>query len=246
MKCPGQDSRYWKPGAIFEANCPKCGKIVEFFKDDTSRRCAHCDHRFPNPRMDFGCAAYCPFAEQCIGTLPPGAAAAQENLLKDRVALEMKRYLGKDFKRISHMMRTARHAERIGRMENGNLAAILSAAYLQYIAVPEAACGHGGGPECQEEEDLCTPRSILARLGAKEALIDAVCSIIGRRRNLSSESETIDFKVVHDAGRIADLEDGLKTGALDPAGISSMIETAFLTGSGKEIAKEVLSRSNPS
>lgn len=36
MKCPGQDSRYWRPGAIFEAECPECGHIVEFFKDDTS------------------------------------------------------------------------------------------------------------------------------------------------------------------------------------------------------------------
>ena len=25
MKCPGQDSRYWKPGAIFEEKCPECG-----------------------------------------------------------------------------------------------------------------------------------------------------------------------------------------------------------------------------
>jgi hypothetical protein len=31
MKCPGQDSQYWKPGAIFETKCPKCGAEVEFF-----------------------------------------------------------------------------------------------------------------------------------------------------------------------------------------------------------------------
>lgn len=36
MKCPGQDSRYWKEGAIFEVDCPKCGKPVEFFKDWSS------------------------------------------------------------------------------------------------------------------------------------------------------------------------------------------------------------------
>ena len=39
MKCPGQDSQYWKPGAIFETKCPKCGAEVEFFKDDSMRRC---------------------------------------------------------------------------------------------------------------------------------------------------------------------------------------------------------------
>ena len=25
MKCPGQDTRYWKPGDIFESPCPACG-----------------------------------------------------------------------------------------------------------------------------------------------------------------------------------------------------------------------------
>ncbi|MBW2015074.1 MAG: phosphohydrolase, partial [Deltaproteobacteria bacterium] len=70
MKCPGQDSRYWKPEAIFKAKCPKCGHNVEFFKDDTTRKCDKCGHKFANPKMDFGCAAYCQFAEECIGTLP--------------------------------------------------------------------------------------------------------------------------------------------------------------------------------
>jgi len=37
MKCPGQDSQYWKPGAVFEVKCPKCGTEVEFFKDDPTR-----------------------------------------------------------------------------------------------------------------------------------------------------------------------------------------------------------------
>ena len=74
MKCPGQDSRYWKPGAIFEESCPKCGHSVEFFKDDTTRICKSCGHRFLNPSMDFGCASYCAYAEQCIGNLPPDAS----------------------------------------------------------------------------------------------------------------------------------------------------------------------------
>ena len=138
MRCPGQDMQYWKPGAIFEANCPHCGQTVEFFKDDTARTCGKCGHRFVNPQMDFGCAAYCPYAEQCLGTLPEGLAAQKENLLKDRVAVEMKRYFKNDFKRIGHASRVARHAERIGKAVQGNLAVILSAAYLHDIGGGEA------------------------------------------------------------------------------------------------------------
>ena len=32
MKCPGQDTQYWQPGAIFEVDCPKCGKRLNFSK----------------------------------------------------------------------------------------------------------------------------------------------------------------------------------------------------------------------
>ena len=39
MKCPGQDMQFWKPGDIYEVECPGCGRTVEFFKDDTARRC---------------------------------------------------------------------------------------------------------------------------------------------------------------------------------------------------------------
>ena len=70
MKCPGQDSRYWDNSAIFDVNCPVCGHPEEFFKDESSRKCKKCGCRIANPKMDSGCAAYCKFAEQCIGELP--------------------------------------------------------------------------------------------------------------------------------------------------------------------------------
>jgi len=35
MKCPGQDMRFWKPGDIFDTQCPKCGRRIEFFKDES-------------------------------------------------------------------------------------------------------------------------------------------------------------------------------------------------------------------
>ena len=99
MKCPGQDSQHWKSGAVFEVKCPKCGTEVEFFKDDPSRKCGNCGHRFLNPDLDFGCASYCQYAEQCIGNLPPELLKDKEDLLKDRVAIEMKRYFQTGFQK---------------------------------------------------------------------------------------------------------------------------------------------------
>lgn len=58
MQCPGQDSRYWDGEAVFEAKCPKCDHIVEFFKDDSTRKCSNCGYKMINPQMDLGCASF--------------------------------------------------------------------------------------------------------------------------------------------------------------------------------------------
>ncbi|MBN1103875.1 MAG: phosphohydrolase [Deltaproteobacteria bacterium] len=229
MKCPGQDSRYWKPDAIFEAKCPKCGKDVEFFKDDTTRRCKACGHRFLNPSMDFGCASYCKYAEQCIGNLPPELIAQKDDLLKDRVAIEVKRYLKRDFEAIGRAVRRARYAEEIGKEEGGNLAVILAAAYLLVL---DGRDRHGG------EEGPAEAREILTKLGAKEALIEEVCRIIvgafspdGRYQN--------DHKCVHDADRITALEESQKQDPLGPEALSERIREDLFTESGRNLAHRI-------
>lgn len=65
MKCPGQDMQFWKPGDIFDVPCPECGNMVEFFKDESSKRCKKCGLRFKNPRLDLGCLEWCKYADQC-------------------------------------------------------------------------------------------------------------------------------------------------------------------------------------
>ncbi len=240
MKCPGQDSRYWKPGAIFEAKCPKCGHEVEFFKDDPTRRCKKCGHRFLNPDMDFGCASYCQYAQQCIGDLPPELIAEKENLLKDRVAIEMKRYFKRDFKRIGHATRVARYAEKIGIEEQGNLAVILTAAYLHDIGIKEAERKHEStAARYQEEEGPPVAREIMDKLGAREDLIEEVCDIVGHHHHPGPE-ESINFKSVYDADMIANLEDNHKEGRLEPEKLASIIKQSFLTESGRILAQRVL------
>ena len=240
MKCPGQDSRYWKPGAIFEAKCPKCGNEVEFFKDDTTRVCKKCGHRFLNPSMDFGCASYCKYAEQCIGNLPPELLAQKENLLKDRVAVEMKRYFRQDFKRIGHAMRVARYAERIGKEEGGNLAVILAAAYLHDIGIKQAEKKYQStAAKYQEEEGPPIAKEILTSLGAREELIEEVCHIIDHHHHPGKE-ESINFKCVYDADMIVNLEENEKDKPIEPDRLSSMINRSFLTANGKSLAEEIL------
>lgn len=220
MKCPGQDMKYWKDDAIFEVNCPKCGFIIEFYKDDTTRKCSHCQHRLVNPKMDFGCASYCQFAEQCLGSLPEEFMGTREDLLKDKVAVEMKRYFHADFKSIRQATTAARHAENIGKAEGGNLAVILCAAYL-----------HDTGQE--------GARSILQKVGAGEQMILAIGRLLEDQASLPPNA-SLEARIVHDAVTIKELQDDLKESRIDINGAKQRIDQLLLTESAKNIATALL------
>lgn len=240
MQCPGQDSRYWDSRAIFEAQCPKCGHNVEFFKDDASRKCGNCGVRMLNPANDFGCAAYCPYAEQCLGSLPPELLAKKKELLKDRVAVAMKRYFGDDFRRIGHAGRVARYAEEIGRLEASNPAITLIAAYLHDIGIKESERKHrSSAPKYQHQEGPPVARTILAELGADPGLIDEVCDIIGHHHTPRPQ-ETVNFKVLYDADLITNLEEKQKEQPSAPGHLMKIIKKSFLTPSGAALAAKVL------
>ncbi|MDY6988680.1 MAG: HD domain-containing protein [Thermodesulfobacteriota bacterium] len=240
MKCPGQDSRYWKSGAIFEVECPSCGNEVEFFKDDTTRLCKKCGHRFVNPGMDFGCASYCPYAEQCLGDLPPELLAERDDLLKDRVAIEMKRYFGHDFKRIGHAAKVARYAEQIVKEEKGNPAVVLCTAYLHDIGIHEAEGKYNStAARYHQKEGPPIARKILARLGASEEIIAEVCDIIGHHHHPRDE-ETLNFKIVYDADLIVNLEEQQKKREADDERLREIIDQKMFTHRGKSLARGAL------
>ena len=219
--------QYWTAEAIYEVDCPECTKAVEFYKDDTTRSCGHCGHRFVNPKMDFGCAAYCKFAEQCIGTLPEEFVGTQDNLLKDKVAVEMKRYYKTDFKRIGHLSRIARHAEKIASQEGVNLAIVLCAAYLKDI-------------DSDSSEDQTTAEMILENLGANEEIRREVCALIealkSGQRDGSREAQSL-----ADADSIALLEERNNELAIDEEQFARFISEDIATESGRTVARSVFS-----
>ena len=190
--------------------------------------------------MDFGCAAYCQFAEQCIGAMPDEVLAQKEDLLKDRVAIEMKRYFKSDFKRIGHASRVARYAERIAKTEAGDLAVILCAAYLHDIGIHEAERKHSStAARFQEMEGPPIARDILSRLHAKDSLVEEVCDIVGHHHHPRPE-ETVNFKVLYDADLITNIEENQKESPSSTERLNQMIASSFLTDSGRKVARNVL------
>ena len=240
MKCPGQDTHYWKPGSIFEVKCPECGHEVEFFKDDTTRKCKNCGQKLLNPKIDFGCASYCKYAEQCLGDLPPDLLAEKDNLLKDRVAVEVKRHFGRDFKRIGHAAKVARYAEQIVKEEKGNPAVVLCAAYLHDIGIHEAERKYNStAAQYHQKEGPPIARDILTRLGTREELVEEVCDIIGYHHYPMNKA-SLNFKIVYDADLIVNLKEHQKDGEIEREELSEIIEKKMLTDAGKRLARETL------
>lgn len=233
MKCPGQDTQYWDAEAIYDVSCPRCDSPVEFYKDDTQRKCHACGHRFVNPRMDFGCASYCQFAEQCVGTLPEGVAIPGDNLLKDKVAVEMKRYWGGDFHRIGSAMRLARYAEPIALHEGAALAPTLCAAYLWEVA-------HVPGREHKDPQQVTVAEQLLVRAGAKDPLIGQVLSLLDRLAQ-NAPDRSPELLSLLDAKRIMEAEERYKSGAISLE-ILQELPGKLLTTQGIETAEQLMAR----
>lgn len=241
MRCPGQDSRYWKHDAIFDSKCPECGTEIEFFKDQTTCKCKNCGKQVVNPRMDFGCASYCQYAEQCMGELPPELLAGRDDLLKDRVAIRMKMHFRKDFRNVGQATKVARFAAKIVPEEGAIPAVVLCAAYLHNIGA-KITEPEGTPPtlEEQEIEAVRLGREIMDGLRAKTELTEQILAILDHIFH-PGKDENIDFKCVHDALTIYKMQIANKEKPLTQAELDASLETDFMTNSGRELAaKSVL------
>ena len=159
MKCPGQDTRYWKPDDIFVAECPKCGAEIEFFKDDTRRRCAWCGHMFYNPKIELGCAEWCQYAEKCVPDLVRAKKAAQN--FKDLLSGLVKSHLGNE----AAWVRTAQglqYAQDLLKAEGGDPKVVLAAVLLHGVEAAKA-------------------REFLAELETEPEITEAILELVAGR-----------------------------------------------------------------
>ena len=232
MRCPGQDSRYWKHDAIFDTKCPDCGADIEFFKDQTTCKCKNCGKQVINPKMDFGCASYCQYAEQCMGELPPELLANRDDLMKDRVALKMKMHFRKDFKNVGQATKVARFAAKIAPEEGAIPAVVLCAAYLHNIG---AKADTPVSPEEMEKEAVRLGREILEGLKAKTEMTKQVLAILDHIFH-PGDDEDINFKCVNDALKIYQLQTVNKENPLTQEELDEALENDFMTASGRELA----------
>lgn len=229
-KCPGQDTRFWKPDDVYTVECPKCGQPVEFFKDDIRRRCKKCGHMFINPRMDLGCARWCQYADQCVG-------AIGKEEFKEIITLAMKEHLGGDKERIDKALKVLRFAEDILEKEEGNPKVVIAAAILYDISVHEAE----KKPERekgsnQEKDSLPIVRGILERSGSKKDVIEEVSQIIESHHH-PEKIDTLNSKIVYDAVQLINLRGEYDIENKEE--LKKIINKIFFTTAGKKMAEEI-------
>jgi putative nucleotidyltransferase with HDIG domain len=243
MRCPGQDMRFWKPGDIFETPCPKCGRKIEFFKDEVRRKCG-CGHEVVNPKMDLGCAAWCQYAEQCVGVVPEEMKARQrveeKDLLRERISLEMKKFWGTNYKRVNHALKVARYAEKILRMEGGNPLVVIGAAYLHDLGRHEAEIEGRNRPENGKREGVAIVREILERLAVEKEAISEIVDVINRLHSPRDE-ESLSFQILYEADWLARMEERKNTD--DRGDMGDGIQNNFRTTTGRQLLGEFFSRS---
>ncbi|MEN8198888.1 MAG: phosphohydrolase [Thermodesulfobacteriota bacterium] len=185
MQCPGQDNRYWDGEAVFEAPCPHCGNVLEFFKDDSQRSCKQCGNRVLNPRIDFGCAAYCSHAEQCLGAMPPELLAEQNNLFKDKLSIAVRKQLIGQEELYSQAVKRNEFAEQLCKEEQrGDMAVILAASLLM---------------DCDE------PHLLLEKLGADKEMIEGVTKLL-QHHPPTSDKERASSDIFNDACLLTDIQ----------------------------------------
>ena len=229
-KCPGQDTRFWKPNDVYTVECPKCSKPVEFFKDDIRRRCKECGHLFINPKLNLGCARWCQFADQCVG-------AIGKEEFKEIITLAMKEHCSGDKEKTDNALKVLRFVEDLLEHEKGNPKVVIAAGILYDIGLHEVGKKPKKAKESNQEKDnLPTVRGILERSGSKAEVIEEVCQIIENHHH-PENINTLNGKIVYDAVRL--VNGGLTYDTEDKEHLKKIINESFFTATGKRAAKEL-------
>jgi hypothetical protein len=242
MKCPGQDRRYWTGEPTFELPCPKCGTMVEVFRDESSGRCVKCSHRFPNPKALVGCARWCPQAKECLGSaavalVPEGTT---DRSVAARLVQAVEKELAGDPPQLAHALLVFQHARELLEREGGDSRIVLAAALLlPFLPEDPASCDpNADHPTCVIANST-TARQILQHAGFQREAMQRVCHLI-RVYRTTADRDRLELKLLGDAEQLAQLTEQDRETARE--GRESIIKHHFHTAAGQQRACELFAK----
>ena len=234
IRCPGQNTMFWKPDDIYDVRCPNCGKPVEFWKDDSKRTCT-CGHRFLNPKRDLGCLEYCKYAEDCMPEMFEGENL--KALYRDRLLVAAKIVLKTENSRLERSQEVAELAEEILDGEGGQPKVVFAATILGDLVLDSQSHGGQADSSGQGDSPSALVKKVLANLGTEKEVVDHVCQIIEHRINGTTSGDP-NNKIVLDALTLADLIE--KRALLEQAALERLIEIKLTTETGQRLARDRL------
>ena len=221
-RCPGQDQRFWKPDDIFEINCPNCHTPTEFWKDEPQVKCPNCHTQITNPKLDLGCAKWCKYAKQCLGTL----GSQDSSILCAALIEEMETIFADDKKQIDRSLEILKYAEQIQVDEGGEPLVVKAAAILHAIDTTEKS---------KQTTPITIVKEILVKHQIKTEMTEHICQIIGIHHS-TDNIDTIESRIISDALRLASFSQQFPDAAGDKA--KNLINSIFKTTKGRQIATE--------
>lgn len=243
MRCPGQGMGYWKGGAVFDVACPKCGSLVEFFKDESARRCQRCGHQFPNPRAMPDCTQWCDHAEECLG---PGARSRQqdrspEGAFATHLLAAVEELFAREESPAPLPLLIFQHARQLVSNEPCDPRKVLAAALVIELECPwsGARMSAPAGERRPPISEQAAVEQLLGRLGMKEAEIQGVCEVIRRFRS-GAAADDAEAKIVHDAVALARLTEAASHPEIDNLKPKLMAE--MKTEAGRQRAHALFGR----
>jgi len=181
--------------------------------------------------MDFGCAAWCSVAEQCLGIVPEGDSPpkAQEGALAGRLIQLLGEELKEDSTRMIRALKVFHHSKELVSKEGGDPRIVLAAALLMEIGRSRAGEASAAGAEAIKKT-----AEILDEAGAGEETVKRVCEIIECHQT-GKELDSIEFKMICDADRLATLMAEYSPDERDK--VEGMIENQLTTEAAKQRAR---------
>lgn len=216
--CPGQDTRYWRPGDIFEITCASCGSAVEFFKDDVRRRCHGCGALVQNPKITLGCAQWCEHAKACLGYDPKEALAEADEAttsLLDQLLQAAREALEGDQDRLDSALSVTEEAEALLRSEAADHRVVLASALL-------------GEVEGERR------RALLEGLDFEKGIVKEVEGVIRGDEGADERSR----RLLSDARSLVDLRGALRSGAEQEA--LTLLKARLQTEAGRARGEQLL------
>lgn len=232
--CPG--SQKFKQPQPENIKCSSCGEEIEIWTDEIKAVCPKCKNTIMR-EQGASCLDWCKYAKECVGENTYNSYIQNKSeTLKGRLIKELEDYFGEDIKRINHAKKVMHFAEELLKLENGDWHIVIPASILHDVGIKisEQKYGSSAG-HYQEKEGPAIAKKILLKIGVKNKDIDEICEII-RYHHSPGKINTKNFKVLYDADFLVNLKEEL--GIKDRAKLENIINKAFLTDAGKQIARK--------